>query len=74
MAADEHGGDRVNRVGQVWEFHGSDYIGVVVRSRAGAATWVHDLMWLVQDNKPGQGDLYPCVEGTFSVIGVQSIV
>ena len=57
----------MNRVGQVWEFGGSDYIGLIVRSRDRAHDWLHDVVWLVQDNKPGLGDVYLTTETAFGV-------
>ncbi len=49
-----------DRVGQVWEFYNGDYIAVIVRTHDGGHA--HDLVWLIQGNQPGDGELYPCSE------------
>jgi hypothetical protein len=61
----------MSRVGQVWEFQSADYIGLVVESSDDDGS--HHVVWLVQDNEPGRGDLYPCVEGAFALLGMKRI-
>ncbi len=56
----------MNRVGQVWEFY-PDYVAVIVQSREHDTGWVHQMMWLIQNNELGKGDLYPCLESAFNM-------
>ena len=54
----------VNRVGQVWEFT-PGYIALVMESRIGEWGWVHQIVYLVADDRPFSTLLFPCLEELF---------